>query len=266
MSEIGKKIRMDRIMNRNTQRTVIIPLDHGVSIGPVAGLLDMKSIVNQVAEGGANAVVEHKGIIGSGYRGFGRDIGLILHLSASTNLGPDPNCKVQVASIKEAIQLGADAVSLHVNIGSETEPEQLATLGRTTRDCKEWGMPLIAMMYPRGPKISNPFDMTTVMHVARVGAELGADIIKTNYTGTIDSFKEVVKGCTVPVVMAGGPKANTDKDFCQMVYDSIKAGGAGVAAGRNVFQHENPTKIVRVLVGIVHENLDPETALSKYMK
>jgi fructose-bisphosphate aldolase/2-amino-3,7-dideoxy-D-threo-hept-6-ulosonate synthase len=266
MSEIGKKIRLDRIMNRNTQRTVIIPLDHGVSIGPVAGLLDMKSIVNQIAEGGANAVVEHKGIIGSGYRGFGKDIGLILHLSASTNLGPDPNYKVQVASVEEAIQLGADAVSLHVNIGSETEPEQLATLGRTARDCKQWGMPLIAMMYPRGPKISNPFDMTTVMHVARVGAELGADIIKTNYTGSIDSFKEVVKGCTVPVVMAGGPKANTDKEFCEMVYDSIKAGGAGVAAGRNVFQHENPTKIVRVLVGIVHENLDPETALSKYMK
>jgi fructose-bisphosphate aldolase/2-amino-3,7-dideoxy-D-threo-hept-6-ulosonate synthase len=266
MSEIGKKIRLDRIMNRNTQRTVIIPLDHGVSIGPVAGLLDMKSIINQIAEGGANAVVENKGIIGSGYRGFGKDIGLILHLSASTNLGPDPNCKVQIASVEEALQLGADAVSLHVNIGSETEPQQLETLGRTSRVCKEWGIPLIAMMYPRGPKISNPFDMTTVMHVARVGAELGADIIKTNYTGSLDSFKEVVKGCPVPVVVAGGPKTNTDREFCEMVYNSIEAGGAGVAAGRNVFQHENPTKIVKVLCGIVHENLDPETSLSKYMK
>jgi fructose-bisphosphate aldolase/2-amino-3,7-dideoxy-D-threo-hept-6-ulosonate synthase len=266
MSEIGKKIRLDRIMNRNTQRTVIIPLDHGVSIGPVLGLLDMKKIVNQIAEGGANAVLEHKGIISTGYRGFGKDIGLILHISASTNLGPDPNCKVQVASVEEAIKLGADAVSLHVNIGSDTEAHQLATLGRVARDCKEWGMPLIAMMYPRGPKISDPYDMTTVMHVARVGAELGADIVKTNYTGSIDSFKEVVKGCPVPVVMAGGPKADTDKEFIEMVYGSIKGGGAGVAAGRNVFQHENPTKIVRVLCGIVHENLDPETALSKYMK
>lgn len=266
MSEIGKKIRLDRIMNRNTRRTVIIPLDHGVSLGPVTGLLDMRSIVNQIAEGGANAVLEHKGIIRSGYRGFGKDIGLILHLSASTNLGPDPNCKVQVASVEEAIRLGADAVSLHVNIGSETEAEQLATLGNTAKVCEEWGMPLIAMMYPRGPKISNPMDVTSVMHVARVGAELGADIVKTNYTGSIDSFKEVVKGCTVPVVMAGGPKADTDKEFCEMVYGSIVAGGAGVAAGRNVFQHENPTKMVKVLCGIVHENMDPETALSTYMK
>jgi fructose-bisphosphate aldolase/2-amino-3,7-dideoxy-D-threo-hept-6-ulosonate synthase len=266
MSEIGKRIRLDRIMNRNTQRTVIVPLDHGVSIGPVAGLLDMRNIVNQIAEGGANAVLEHKGIIRAGYRGFGKDIGLILHLSASTSLGPDPDCKVQVATVEEAVKLGADAVSLHVNMGSETEAEQLETLGRNSKVCEEWGMPLVAMMYPRGPKIPNQCDMTLVMHAARVGAELGADIIKTNYTGSVDSFKEVVKGCGVPVVMAGGPKAKTDKEFCEMVYGSIMAGGAGVAAGRNVFQHENPTKMVRVLCGIVHENLDPETALSKYMK
>ena len=266
MSEVGKKIRLDRIMNRNTQRTVIIPLDHGVTIGPVTGLMDMKSIVNQIAEGGANAVLENKGIIGSGYRGFGKDIGLILHLSASTNLGPDPDCKVQVATVEEALKLGADAVSLHVNIGSETEPDQLATLGRTARICKEWGVPLIAMMYPRGPRIKNPFDPETVMHVARVGAELGADIVKTNYTGTVESFKDVVRGCPVPIVMAGGPKAETDKEFCEMVYGCTKAGGAGVAAGRNVFQHKSPSKIVRVLCGIVHEDLSAEAALEKYMK
>lgn len=266
MSEIGKKIRLDRIMNRNTQRTVIIPLDHGISIGPVYGLLDMKSIVNQIAEGGANAVLEHKGIIGSGYRGFGKDIGLILHLSASTNLGPDPNCKVQVATVEEAIKVGADAVSLHINIGSDTESGQLATLGQVAKECKDWGMPLITMMYPRGPKISNPCDATAVAHVARVGAELGADIVKTNYTGNVDSFKEVVKSCPVPIVMAGGPKTNTDKEFCEMVYGSIQAGGAGVAAGRNVFQHQYPAKMVKVLCGIVHENLDPEIALAKYMK
>ena len=266
MSEIGKRIRLDRIMDRNTQRTVIIPLDHGVSLGPVTGLQDMKNIVNKIAEGGANAVLEHKGIIKAGYRGFGRDIGLILHLSASTNLGPDPNCKVQVASVKEAVKLGADAVSLHVNVGSETESEQLETLGRNARICEEWGMPLVAMIYPRGPKIANPYDETLVKHAARIGAELGADIIKTNYTGSVDSFKEVVDGCGVPVVMAGGPKAKTDKDFCDMVHGCITAGGAGVAAGRNVFQHRNPTKMVRVLCGIVHENLNPETALSKYMK
>jgi len=265
MTEIGKKIRMDRIMNRNTKRTVIIPMDHGISIGPVKGLINISSTVDMVAEGGANAVLEHKGIIRAGYRGFGRDIGLILHLSASTDLGPDPNNKVQVADVEEAIRLGADAVSLHINIGSETEPEQLEVLGATAKVCDEWSMPLLAMMYPRGPKISDQYDVDVVKHVARIGAELGADVVKTNYTGDPDTFKEVVKGCPVPVVMAGGPKTSTDYEFCEMVYGCIQAGGSGVAAGRNVFQHENPTKMVRVLCGIVHENLDAKTSLEKYM-
>jgi len=266
MTDVGKRIRIDRIMNRNTRRTVIIPMDHGITVGPIKGLIDMKSIVDKVAEGGANAVLMHKGIIRAGYRGYGRDIGLILHLSGSTVLGPDPNNKVLVADVIEAIKMGADAVSIHINVGSETEPEQLEKLGQVAKVCEEWGMPLLAMMYPRGAKIKNEYDVEVVRHAARIGAELGADIVKTNYTGSEETFREVVKGCPVPVVMAGGPKTKTDEEFCNMVYSSIRAGGAGVAAGRNVFQHENPTKMVRVLCGIVHEGLEPKAALSKYMK
>lgn len=265
MTDIGKSIRIDRIMNRNTKRTVIVPMDHGITIGPVKGLYDMKEIVNQVAEGGANAVLLHKGIIRAGYRGYGQDIGLIMHLSGSTILGPDPNDKVPVAEVEEAIKLGADAVSIHVNIGSETEPQQLRTLGSMAKICEEWGMPLLAMMYPRGKKISDQFDVEVVKHAARIGVELGADVVKTNYTGTPESFREVVKGCPIPVVVAGGPKTKNDEDFCKMVYDSIQAGGAGIAAGRNVFQHEYPTKMVKVICDIVHEDLDVKTALRRYM-
>ncbi|MEM2093391.1 MAG: 2-amino-3,7-dideoxy-D-threo-hept-6-ulosonate synthase [Candidatus Bathyarchaeia archaeon] len=266
MTEIGKRIRLDRIMNRNTRRTVIIPMDHGVTVGPINGLYDMKITVNKVAEGGANAVLLHKGIIRAGYRGYGKDIGLIMHMSGGTVLGPDPNTKVQVADVIEAIKLGADAVSIHINVGSKTEPDQLRLLGKTAKVCDEWGIPLLAMMYPRGEKIKNEYDVEAVKHAARVGAELGADIVKTNYTGNEDTFREVVKSCPVPVVIAGGPKTNTDEEFCRMVYHAVRAGAIGVAAGRNVFQHENPTDMVRVLCGIVHEGLEPEKALEKYMR
>ncbi|MDH5441129.1 MAG: 2-amino-3,7-dideoxy-D-threo-hept-6-ulosonate synthase [Candidatus Bathyarchaeota archaeon] len=266
MTEIGKRIRIDRIMNRNTKKTVIVPMDHGITMGPIKGLYDMRRIVNQVAEGGANAVLLHKGIIKAGYRGYGRDIGLIMHLSGGTSLGPDPNAKVQVADVIEAIKLGADAVSIHINVGSKTEHEQLRFLGEVAEICEDWGMPLIAMMYPRGEKIENEYDVDVVKHVARIGAELGADIVKTNYTGSEETFREVVRGSPVPVVMAGGPKAKTDKEFCQMVYDSVKAGGAGAAVGRNVFQHANPVKMLKVLCGIVQEDLDVNSALAKYMK
>ena len=122
------------------------------------------------------------------------------------------------------------------------------------------------MMYPRGEKIKNEFDAEVVAHAARVGAELGADIIKTNYTGSVESFRQVIKGCPVPVVMAGGPKTKTTEEFFQMVSDSIRAGGIGVSAGRNVFQAADPTKMTQVLCGIVHEELSVEAAISKYMK
>jgi len=266
VTEIGKKIRLDRIMNRDTRKTVIIPLDHGLTVGPIGGLQDMRVTVDKVAEGGANAVLLHKGIIRAGYRGYGKDIGLIMHLSGSTVLGPDPDNKVLVADVVEAIKLGADAVSIHINVGSKTEPEQLRVLGEVAKTCEEWGMPLVAMMYPRGEKIKDQYDVEVVKHAARIGAELGPDIVKTNYTGSEETFREVVKGCPVPVVMAGGPKTKTDEEFCQMVYDSIHAGSAGAAAGRNVFQHKSPAKMVRVLCGIVHEGLDVKAALAKYMR
>lgn len=258
---IGKIIRMERIINRETGRTVIVPMDHGVSIGPVPGLLDMTQIIDQVATGGANAVLIHKGIVVTGHRGYGRDIGLIVHLSASTSLGPDPNHKVLVTSVEKALKLGADAVSVHVNVGSEREPEMLLKLGTVAETCDEWGMPLIAMMYPRGKKIKDEHDPEVVKLAARAGAELGADIIKTNYTGDPDTFKEVVEGCPVPVVIAGGPKVETEGELLQMVKDSVEAGGAGVAIGRNIFQAESPENMTKAIAAIVHDEIEVDEAL-----
>jgi fructose-bisphosphate aldolase/2-amino-3,7-dideoxy-D-threo-hept-6-ulosonate synthase len=182
-------------------------------------------------------------------------------MSASTSLGPDPNDKVKVCTVEEAIKMGADAVSVHINVGSETEADQLKILGTVSEQCDDWGMPLIAMMYPRGKDIRNSNDPELVAHVARVGAELGADIIKTNFTGDIDSFRKVVEGCPVPVVMAGGPKANTDEEFLAMVRAAVDAGGRGVAIGRNVFQHDNPTAMTRALTLIVHKGASVKEAM-----
>ena len=257
---IGKRIRIERIINRETGNTVIVPMDHGVSMGPIEGLRDMPRIINAVAEGGANAVVLHKGMVIHGHRGYGKDIGLIVHLSGSTMLSPDPNEKVLVCSVEEAIRLGADAVSVHINIGSKTEAEQLKKLGMISKICAEWGMPLLAMMYPRGDGI-NQFDEKAVALASRVGAELGADIVKTNFTGSVESFRRVVEGCPVPIVVAGGPKMKSVEDVLNMVRMAMDAGARGVAIGRNVFQAENPTLMTKAIAMIVHENADVKEAL-----
>lgn len=258
MSTIGKSIRMERIFNRNTGNTIIVPMDHGVSLGPIEGLRNLQEAVNKVAEGGANAVLGHMGLAKHGHRGYGHDVGLIIHLSASTSLSSDPNHKVLVTKVEEAIKVGADGVSVHINIGAEDEYEMLQGLGYVARKCDKWGMPLLAMMYPRGRKVHSEYDVDVVKHAARIGAELGADIIKTNYTGSPETFKEVVEGCPVPVIIAGGPKMNSEQELLEMIEGSLEAGGRGVAIGRNVFQAQDPTGLVRKIAKIVHEGVSVE--------
>ncbi|HMF32666.1 MAG TPA: class I fructose-bisphosphate aldolase family protein, partial [Candidatus Lokiarchaeia archaeon] len=207
---IGKAVRLERIMNRQTHKTVIIPMDHGLTVGTLPGLQNMAKIVDEVAEGGANAVIEHAGMAAAGHRGGGRDIGLIIHLSGATTLAPDPNYKVLVCSVEDALRMGADCVSIHINIGAKDEPDMFRQAQQAVSACRSWGMPILGMMYPRGEKILNENSPDVVNVAARAGAELGMDIVKTNYTGDIDSFREIVKGVPVPVIIAGGPKMETD--------------------------------------------------------
>ncbi len=258
---IGKKIRLERIIDRNSGKTVIIPMDHGVTVGPIAGLEDMRETISRVVAGGANAILMHKGIVSAGHRGTGRDVGLIIHLSGGTTLSPDPNAKELVCTVEEAIKLGADAVSIHINLGAETDKEMLGQLGFVSERCLEWQMPLVAMMYTRGAKIKNEFDVAYVKHAARVGAELGADIVKVPYTGSVASFKEVVRGCPVPVVIAGGPKMGSDEEIFKMVAAALEAGATGLSIGRNAFQHKAPEKMVTALCKMVHKGASVKDAM-----
>jgi fructose-bisphosphate aldolase/2-amino-3,7-dideoxy-D-threo-hept-6-ulosonate synthase len=255
--EQGKKRRLKRIF-REDNRTVMVPMDHGVSMGPVKGITNMQKIIDQLLKGGVDALVLNKGIakrVGVG------NAGLIVHLSAMSKLSPNANNKVQVCTVQEAIRIGADVVSVHINVGAQDEDKMLAKLGRVADKCDIYGMPLLAMMYPRGPKIQSEHGTEVVAHAARLGAELGADIIKTNYTGDVETFRAIVESCPAPVIIAGGPKCETDQEILQMAWESIKAGSVGLSIGRNVFQHENPTLMVKALSAIVHDGVSVEQAL-----
>jgi fructose-bisphosphate aldolase/2-amino-3,7-dideoxy-D-threo-hept-6-ulosonate synthase len=240
-------------------------MDHGMTLGTIRGLENIAEMVDKVALGGANAVLMHSGMVGAGHRQYGKDIGLIIHLSAATDLAPDPNRKVLVCSVERALKLGADGVSIHINIGADEEPEMLHDAHKAIEAAREWGVPIIAMMYPRGKKIKDENDPEAINIAVRVGVELGADIVKTNYTGDIESFEYIVKSVKhIPVIIAGGPKSEGIPGLFQMVYDSIQAGGSGVAFGRNVFQSEDPTKMVSVISKIVHQNYTVEEILKEY--
>lgn len=258
---LGKQVRLERIINRTDGRTIIVPMDHGVTMGLVDGLIDMREATNDMAKAGADAVLMHKGLVRCSYRSAGKDIGLIIHLSASTALSTQGNTKTLVGSVEEGLKHGADGVSIHVNLGDPNEREMLADFGKVAEACDNWHMPLIAMVYARGPEVKNSFDPRAVAHCARVGVELGADIVKVSYTGDVESFSEVVACCCVPVVIAGGERMNSDRAVLQMVADSLEAGGAGISMGRNVFQHPKRVQLVRALRAIVHENATVDQAL-----
>jgi fructose-bisphosphate aldolase / 2-amino-3,7-dideoxy-D-threo-hept-6-ulosonate synthase len=255
----GRDIRLNRILKNG--KMLCIPMDHGISNGPIQGLEDIHTVIYKCQNEGLTCVLVNKGIAKSLPRPL--NIGLIVHLSGSTSLGPSPNRKMLLSSVEEAMRLGADAVSVHINIGAKEEPEMLYKLGLISDKCDEWSMPLVAMMYPRGENIKNQYDPETVAHTTRIGAEAGADIIKSVYTGDVSSFKRVTKSCPVPIVIAGGPKTNTDKEIIEMCFGAMEAGAIGVTFGRNIFQHKNPPRIVHALRSIVLDGETPREALTE---
>ncbi|MGB1697108.1 MAG: 2-amino-3,7-dideoxy-D-threo-hept-6-ulosonate synthase [Thermoplasmatota archaeon] len=229
-------IRLQRIMGEQGQ-ILMVPMDHGISMGAAPGISPPDATIAAVAPQ-ATCITTHKGLVRK-VAPHARDVGVMLHLSASTDLCPDPNEKRLVATVEEAVRMGCDGVSTHLNLGSQTEADMIESVGAVSTACQLWNMPHVAMVYPRGPSITNPFEETLVAHAARLAAELGADVAKVPYTGDPDSFRNVTRGAGIPVIVAGGPQAPDFASFLNNLKGAKEGGASGVSIGRNVFQHED---------------------------
>ncbi|MFC6826358.1 2-amino-3,7-dideoxy-D-threo-hept-6-ulosonate synthase [Halopelagius fulvigenes] len=252
----GLHARLERISTRG--RYVVVPMDHGITLGPVKGLVDLESTVDAITRGGADAVLTQKGVAprvhpnknGKGY---------IVHLNGSTVIGPDENDKRMTGSVEEALRSGADAVSFHMNVGSAHEPDQMTQLGELTEKAHRYGVPVLAMNYARGPGIDE-HDAESLAHAVRLAEELGADVVKTAYSGDGDSFERVCNATRLPVIIAGGSRG-TDRETVEMVRGAMDGGAAGVSMGRSIFQHDDPEAITRAVSAVVHDDADAESAL-----
>lgn len=269
----GKAVRLQRIINPLTHRTLIVPLDNSLLSGPDGGLMHMDEKVRQIVAGGADAVMGFYGLFAHHGQLLQGRSGL-LNITASTTLGAHTR-KVLVGSVEQAVALGMDGVTVHVNMSSRYEPSMLKILGDISRECARLGMPLMAQVYPRteneyGKGDNNYHDLqrdepqkytAMVRHCVRVAVDLGADIVKTQYTGSADSFASVVQCASgVPVVMAGGQET-TDLAVLQKVYNALQAGATGACVGRNVFNHTDTEMMTAALRMVVHDGLSPEDAL-----
>ncbi|MCX4824963.1 2-amino-3,7-dideoxy-D-threo-hept-6-ulosonate synthase [Streptomyces sp. NBC_01142] len=251
----GRRLRLRRLHRHHASRLLIVPLDHSVTDGPVTGGSRVNALVGSLARAGVDAVVLHKGALRYIEPGWFTDTSLIVHLSASTVHAPDPNAKYLVGSVEEAVRLGADAVSVHVNLGSHEEARQIADMAAVADACDRWNVPLMAMMYPRGPKITNPRDPGLIAHATTLAADLGADLVKTLYVGSVDEMADITRTSPVPVVVVGGPRVDDESELLAYVEDALRGGAAGVAMGRNVFAADDPEATARRLAQLIHREL-----------
>jgi fructose-bisphosphate aldolase/2-amino-3,7-dideoxy-D-threo-hept-6-ulosonate synthase len=229
-------------------------------MGAVKGLKDIEATIDGVTRGGADAVLTQKGIAPRVHDNK-NGAGFVVHLNGSTTIGPDEADKRVTGTVEEAVRAGADAVSFHINVGGEHEPDQIEDLAELTRDADRLGMPVLAMAYARGEGVDST-DPEALGHAVRLAEELGADVVKTGYSGDAESFQHVVESTRLPVVIAGGAKG-TDRETVEAVRGVMDAGGAGVSMGRSIFQHDDPEAIATAISAVIHDDVGVDDALER---
>jgi len=251
----GKERRLRRILNRKTGRSLVIAVDHGMALGAMTGIVDVgKTIRDLDGTGKVDCWLMTKGIYTHAFDPAG-DPGVILRASGGATIaGPDLTREGQTADAEEALMLGVDAMATTAFIGSEYEHETLIGMAEMATECRQWDLPLLGVIGLGKINEDKKKDPQFIALGARVGAEHGADIIKTYYTET--DFDKVVAGCPVPVMIAGGPKCETDLDTLNMIYGALQGGAKGIVMGRNVWQSPHPTALLSAVYGLIHENLN----------
>ncbi|MGH2674221.1 MAG: fructose-bisphosphate aldolase [Actinomycetota bacterium] len=262
---IGKRMRMKRLIDP-TGAAIICALDHGMtSPALLEPLSPIRERTHEAVAGGANVIMMSKGMIRHAEPAFARDTSLALLLSASANPGEERPSVVQIAEVEEAARLGADAVVLFVALGGDSEASMIRTLSAVGGECERLGMPLIAeaefpTTYATVEDLAETYGFEYLARNVRLCAELGADIVKSNWPGSGESFGKLVEATAgVPVVLAGGSRLE-DRELLERMEAATAAGGIGCSVGRNIFMHRNPEAITRALSRVIRERWTAEKA------
>lgn len=272
MSDVGRTRRLARLFDPSSQRTVIVPVDDSLIAGPIGGLQNLKSQLLCIERACPNGILgfpgqfEHQELLNP-------HVGWICNLTASTTRSAHTR-KILIGSVGQALSLGADAVAVHVNTTSKHEGEMLAHFAGVAGEARDLGVPVVAIMYPRRERPDGTDDnyedvrntnedlfTTLVAHAVRVARDLGASLVKTQFTGSPDSFRTVVEAASpVPVVIAGGPLQPCER-VLTMAHEATAAGAAGVSFGRNVYGRDNVGQMITALRLIVHEGASVADAM-----
>jgi class I fructose-bisphosphate aldolase len=245
---------------RGDGRTLIVAMDHGNVFNVMPGLADPGRVIEEVVAGGADAILTTFGVA-KNYPGAFGQAGLIVRADSGKTAVPGGSVEwVLRYGVEDALRLGADGVGCMGFPGTPHEGKTLAHLAHLAADCERWGLVLLGELLPGGFETPSLHTPENIALAARFGVEAGVDLIKTEYTGSKDTFARVVGGCYRPIVVLGGGKKESELEVLQMVKDSVDAGGAGVAMGRNVWNHPRPRAFVAALTAIIHEGASVNAA------
>lgn len=250
----GMKNRLSRIIRPSTGRTVMLAVDHGYFLGAMSRIENPKKTIDPLLPY-CDALMPTRGILRASVDP-GIDTPIVLRVSGGNSIvGPDLANEGITTDFEDAVRLNVSAVAMSVYIGTEFEHQTLLNLGELVNQGQAYGMPVLAVTAV-GKELEKR-DARYLKLCCRISAEIGAHFVKTYYC---DDFEQVVEGCPVPVVIAGGPKLETELDAMNLAYDALERGAAGVDMGRNIWQSEYPVPMIRAIREIVHNNAKPEEA------
>ncbi|MDP6381265.1 MAG: 2-amino-3,7-dideoxy-D-threo-hept-6-ulosonate synthase [Phycisphaerae bacterium] len=258
---LGKKVRLRRLFNSTSGNILVVALDHAIGWGVLPGIDEIHKTMEQIVEAQPDAITMMKG---TAEKVFAPYAGTIPFIMKATSFSPyQPAYDTAVATVDEAVRLGADAIAIGTTVCGDSQPELLSQLGEFSRQAALAGLPTVTHIYPKGNLIpkEDRYKEEYVKYAARVGAELGIDIIKTFYTGDRESFARVVQATPAYVVISGGPKLPSDRDVFQMLYDGMQAGAKGMTFGRNIWQVDDPVRMVAAMKHIIHKGGSVEEAV-----
>lgn len=244
----GRDVRLARVLSL-AGRALVVPIDQALSSGPMPGLIDSPRTVETIAGAGPSAMIMHRGAARASWPPRSR-AALIVHLSGGTELSGAAERKAPVCTVEDALRLGADAVSVHISLGAGEDSDALRHLAQTVSSASPWSLPVLAMMYVYGDVARKP---GAGAQAARIGAELGADLVKVSCPDELRELERLVDGCYVPVLVAGGPPGENGWPLLQTIEEAMKLGAAGACVGRNVYQHPDPAAMVRALKSVIHD-------------
>ncbi|HEX2691901.1 MAG TPA: hypothetical protein VHN14_35070 [Kofleriaceae bacterium] len=249
MEGVAKKLRWSRFLGRHSSRGIIVPIDHGLTMGPIPGLDRISRIESWIHHPGITGIIAHKGMVERlGARGLLHGRGLMIHLNGMISLARTPDRKEMLTSVERAVRLGADAISLQINFDGTNDAHNLTLLGATVDEADRFGLPVLTMLYDKVPGVPEDQRLGRLRHLMRACIELGTDALKLAAPKDLSLIPALLDGVqdTTAVLFAGGEKCS-DEELLDLARSVVLHGAAGLCVGRNVFQSDNAHAVLNRL-------------------